>query len=77
VLYNVFALSQGIIFFNFVPFSSGPEFTVAHYECTRIFSNICEELTHKSSTPNLPNSKNECQVILEVEVHKVVMLHLA
>jgi hypothetical protein len=77
VLYNVFALSKGIIFFNFVQFSSGPESTVSHYKCTRIFSNNCEELTHKSSTPNLPNSKNECQVIPEEEVHKMVMLHLA
>jgi len=77
VLYNAFALSQGFIFFNFVQFSSGPEPTEARYKCTRTFSKNREELTHKSSTSNLPKSKNGCQVIPEEEVHKVVMLHLA
>jgi len=51
--------------------------TRAHYKCSRIFSNNCEEMTHKSPKSKLPNSKNGCHVIPEEEVHKVVMLHLA
>ena len=51
--------------------------TTAHYKCSRIFSNNCEEMTHKSPKSKLPNSKNGCHVIPEEEVHKVVMLHLA